>query len=354
MFKKILIVNIFGIGDVLFTTPLVSNIKSNFTDVFIGYVCNARAAAVLADNPKIDKIFIYERDEFNTLYKKSGIQFLKKMNSLLSAIRNEGFDVGLDLSLNGNVSFLMALAGIKRRIGFNYKNRSLWLTEKVNLDGYARKHVVEYYLELLARLGVPADQNRIELFSSRDDCAWAEQFFSDHKISPKDFPVCIIPGGGASWGKDAGYKRWPEKQFALLADKMVEKFSAKVILLGDQNEKELCRAVKEAMKSDCLDIAGETTIPQMAALLAKCKLAIANDGGPLHVAVAVGTKTVSIFGPVDEYVYGPYPKDNHTVIQKDIACRPCYRRFRLADCQHHHCINSLGVHEVFEKIKESL
>lgn len=353
-FKKILIVNIFGIGDVLFTTPLISNIKSKFPEVFIGYVCNSRAAAVLSNNPKVGKLFIYERDEFSDLYKKSKIQFLKKLNSFFGSIKSEGFDLGMDLSLNGNVSFLMMLAGIKRRIGFNYKNRSPWLTEKIELKGYSGKHVTEYYLSLLEKLDVPVVHRKLEFFPTQDDRAWAEKFLDDRKIAPKDFVVGAIPGGGASWGKDATCKRWPAKQYAILADKMVEKFSAKVILLGDQSEKELCRAVKEAMRSTPLDIAGATTIGQLAALLAKCKLVLVNDGGPLHVAVAAGTRTVSIFGPVDENVYGPYPKENHLVVKKDIACQPCYRRFRMADCPHHNCLNLLNAHEVFEKIKESL
>ena len=135
---------------------------------------------------------------------------------------------------------------------------------------------------------------------------------------------------------------------------MIEKSSVKIILMGDKNEKQLCRATAETMKAASLMIAGETTLGQTAALLAKCKLVVANDGGPLHMAVAVGAKTVSIFGPVDEDVYGPYPKGRHAVAAKSIACRPCYRRFRMVNCQHHSCLRLLEVDEVLKKIEEIL
>jgi len=99
---------------------------------------------------------------------------------------------------------------------------------------------------------------------------------------------------------------------------------------------------------------GKTSIGQFGALLSKCSLAIVNDGGPLHVAVAVGTRTVSIFGPVDEGVYGPYPNADHRVVKKEIPCRPCYRQFHRAICDHVSCLNDLGVEEVYQEVESAL
>ncbi len=92
----------------------------------------------------------------------------------------------------------------------------------------------------------------------------------------------------------------------------------------------------------------------MAALLQLCRLVIVNDGGPLHVAVAAGVKTASMFGPVDPVVYGPYPSLGHTIIQKGLACQPCYRQFRKASCDHLSCLRDLSVEEVFNKIERLL
>src|SRR3989344_7925031 len=326
--KKILIINTFGIGDVLFTTPLISNIKAHQPTTFIGYLANARTAPMLALSPKIDKVFVYERDEFNAVYRLSRGEFIQKFRKFLKSIQRERFDLAVDLSLNDNMSFLMWLIGIRKRIGFNYKNRSPFLSKKIKLEGYENKHVVEYYLELLADLGVPAQHKRLEIFIPETDHRWAEFVLQEHGPLKDKKVVIVIPGGGASWGKDAVYKRWPSEKYAKLADKIVENFGVAIILIGDKKEQDLCDAVARRMRHVCVNLCGKTSITQLAALSERCKAVVVNDGGPLHIAVAAGAKTVSIFGPVDDRVYGPYPRDKHIVITQDIACRPCYRRFR--------------------------
>ena len=91
---------------------------------------------------------------------------------------------------------------------------------------------------------------------------------------------------------------------------------------------------------------------QFAALLAKSSLVIVNEGGFLHVAVGLGILTVSFFGPQNEAIYGPYPKQGHVVVSKKIACRSRYRRFRVAQCSHHNCLKTLSVDDVLAQIQE--
>lgn len=352
--KKILIINIFGIGDVLFTTPLISNLKSAFPHIQIGYLCNRRTEPILKNNPKIDRVFVYERDEFNALYRDSKAAFIQRAFYLLRAVKNEKYDAAIDVSLNGSMSFLTWCAGIPQRIGFNYKNRSLFLSQKIPLEGYEGKHVVQYYLGILKELGLRVDNRPMEFFISPQDTKWADDFFETRGIAKQKNIVGLIPGGGASWGRDATSKRWPAPHYAKLADKIVEKFKAPIILMGDVGERDLCQQVALGMKNSCVSVAGETSLAQFAALASKCALVVANDGGPLHVAVAAGAKTVSIFGPVDQEVYGPFPQEGHGVVTKDLACRPCYRYFRRARCSHISCLNQITVEDVFRKVEELL
>ncbi|HQP10832.1 MAG TPA: glycosyltransferase family 9 protein, partial [Candidatus Omnitrophota bacterium] len=299
--KKILIINIFGLGDVLFTTPVISNIKSNYPDAYIGYICNRRCALLLGQNTKVNRFFIYERDDFREIYKASKIAFIRKFRSFLREVKNEKFDLVLDVSLSRGTSFLAWLIGIKQRVGFNYKRRGLFLNQQIPLKGYENKHVVEYYLELLRGLGAVIGSRELELPLGKDDLDWAERFISSHAQLSNGNPVIgLVPGGGASWGAESFYKRWPAPKYAKLADKLIEKFSATIILMGDQSELDLCKRVSEAMSHRPIMACGQTNISQFAALARKCSLMIVNDGGPLHVAVAAGTRTVSIFGPVDE------------------------------------------------------
>ncbi len=351
---KILIINPFGIGDVLFTTPLISNLKNHWPDCWIGYLANRRTAVFLSGYPKVDRVFVYERDAFLETYHRSKGAFIREMNQFAQTLRQERFDCVIDLSLNSSFNFLTWFLGIKKRIGFNYKNRSYFLTTKIALKGYEGRHVVEYYLSLLEPLGLTIRTRQLELPVKKEEEGWADAVLAQSGISSKRLLVGLIPGGGASWGKDATYKRWPAEKYAKLADKIVEKFSATIILMGDSNEEELCHRVAGLMTGPSIQFCGKTTIGQCAALLKRCQLNVVNDGGPLHIAVAVGAKTISIFGPVDDQVYGPYPLDQHLVVKNDIACRPCYRRFRMARCSHHNCLTNINVEDVFRKVEQLL
>ncbi len=354
-FKKILVVNIFGIGDVLFTTPLLANLKRQFPDVSIGYLANRRSAAVIENNPHIDRVFVYERDEFKNLYNHSKMQFLNRVFDFFREIKQEGYDVAIDLSLNSFFPVFAFAAGIKHRVGFNYRNRGFFLTQKTELRGYEGKHVVEFYLDFLKSLNIPVEVRALELPVTAQDRQWAQEFFKTNGLKPNDTVIGVFPGGGGSWGTQAKFKRWPPESYAKLADKLIEKSKAKIILIGDKSENELCDKVLKNMRQKAVNACGETSLGQLAALLVSCRVNVLNDGGPLHIAVAAGAKTVSIFGPVDENVYGPYPQNGpHKVVTRDLPCRPCYRQFRMARCEHLSCLNGITVEEVLTAVEKVL
>ncbi len=307
--KKILIINPFGIGDVLFTIPGLRNLRQAYPQARIVYIANRRTAPMLNSNPHVNQVHVYERDEFYALYQTDKLGFLRKWVDFLNTIRREQFDAVFDFSLSNSWGFLMAMCGIPRRFGFNYRGRGQMLTHKIVLRGYDNKHVVEYYLDLLDLAGVPVLDRHMELIVPASARQWVQEWLVNNGIDAQKPLIAVIPGGGASWGNAAKYKRWPAEKY-------------------------------------------QTSIMQMAALLRLCRLAIVNDGGPLHMCVAAGVPTVSIFGPVDPRVYGPYSMDEgvHQVVQKNLACQPCYRRFRMAACSHMSCLNTLDTDAVYRKV----
>ncbi len=345
-FKKILIINPYGIGDVLFTTPVISNLRMAYPKAIIAYLANRRTADFLKFNPDIARVFVYERDEFVGHY--------QKYFELFNSIKQQGFEVAFDFSLNSTFGFLSAACGIKKRVGFDYRKRGRFLTDRVPLLGLEEKHVVEYYLDLLRLIQIPVKTKQMKLNVPSKDIQWAQEWINSHKIDPAKPLIAVLPGGGASWGKAARFKRWAPLNYAHLIDKIIENFDAAIILMGDSKEEELCREVVSLAHFPVHFAVGETSLLGLAALLMRCQGAILNDGGPLHVAGAVGVKTVSIFGPVDPQVYGPYPAANHTVVQKLLPCQPCYRRFRQARCGHISCLRDLSVEEVYRKAQNIL
>lgn len=347
---NILIINPFGIGDCLFATPLIRTIKDAFPKAKLGFLCNKRTAPLLRNNPFIDQIFIYERDDFKRLQSVSWFKWFKEFNSFIRQIKKGGFDLAIDLSLTSNFGFFLWLAGIKIRIGYNYKNRGWLLTDSIKLEGYEGRHIVEYYNALLSLIKVEPKYKKPELCLDKDDRAFADKIFEDNNIDKARPIIAIAPGGGASWGKEAYLKYWPAESYKALIHKILDKYKATVIILGDLSDKELF------FVPHSIDLRGQTTLGQSAALIHKADLFIGNDGGLLHMAVGLNKKTVSFFGPVDPQVYGSYPPDEkqHIVLRRNLECSPCYQKFRLNPClRNRECLEKIDVEEVL-KVMEAL
>lgn len=354
--ERVLIVNPFGIGDVLFSTPLVASIRKAYPASFIGYLCNRRTQPLVSSNPYINTVFVFEKDEYMLLWRDSKIGCIKRFISLLRSIKRCRFEVLIDLSLGDRYSLVLYLLGIRKRLGFNYKNRGRFLTDRVECCGYTDRHIVEYYAMLLKLLNMDLTDNTPRFFLKDEDVKWAEMFLEGQGIRETDLLIAVVPSSGRSWGKDSYLKRWNYCEFAKVCSMLIERHNAKVMLLGDTDDAKICNQVAELIGHSVLNFSGKTTLCEFASLVAKSSLVITNDGGPLHIAVGVGAKTVSIFGPVDERIYGPYPPGpNHIVIKKDLPCRPCYRNFKMPECLRDiECIRTITADEVFQAAKRLL
>jgi lipopolysaccharide heptosyltransferase II len=351
---KVLIINPFGIGDVIFSTPLVQALRESYPDGFIGYVCNRRAHEVLKSNPNLNKIYIYEKDEYRSAWDRSKISCLKMMRDFFADIRKERFDIVIDLSLSYQYSLISKFIGIRRRLGFNYRNRGKFLTNKIDIDGFHEKHVIEYYRDMLGLLGIdPKGFARTpKVYLTDKDIAWADEFLKANGAREGELLVGVIPGCGASWGADASHRRWGRESFAKVCDGLAEFYGAKVMLLGDIHETEICDEMQNMLKHKAIISCGKTNLRNFLGLISKCSLIITNDGGPLHMAVGMGIKTISVFGPVDENIYGPYPRsENHIVISKTkMPCRPCYKKFKHNVCKERPCLKTIGPEEVLSAV----
>ncbi|MDO8488776.1 MAG: glycosyltransferase family 9 protein [Candidatus Omnitrophota bacterium] len=361
--------------------PVVKALKDRYPDCFIGYWCNERVGELLAGNPGINKAFPLSRGDIKRVYK--GLKGGAALISLIGQIRRERFDIAFDFSLDSRYGLWSKLAGIKKRVGFDYKGRGRFLTDKVRLAGYSGRHVVEYNLDLLRIIDIDtsspgldkADNSRTgrgcapySLEVSEENHIKARNILKEYGAAATDLLIGVAPGGGASWGKDAVYKQWPAEKFAEVANKVAKKLNAKVVLLGSAEEKPLAEIVEKMGQTQSahdrrdgsdpifpiIDLTGKLSLKELAAVISELKILICNDGGPLHMAAALGVKTVSMFGPVDEKVYGPYPPDaKHIVVKKDLPCRPCYKDFKFTSCLNNRkCLEEITVDEVFEKAKQ--
>ncbi|MBI2095705.1 MAG: glycosyltransferase family 9 protein [Candidatus Omnitrophica bacterium] len=342
--KKILVINPFGIGDVIFTMTAVEALRSAVPQARVDFLCNERTRDLARLNASIDQTFVFSRDEFRGDLARGPFVFLRKLGGFLSLLRRQGYDTAFDFSLGREVGFFAWLIGIPKRIGFDFKGRGNFLTHRKKIEGYEGKHAVEWQLSLLESFGIPCRRvsARLPLRISAEARRAAEAFLGDRGILEGDTVLAVAPGGGKSWGKDAVYKQWGADRFAEAIGETLKRRPAKAVLLGAAEEKALLSEVASRLGVSA-PVAAGAPLETVCAILLRSTALFCNDGGLLHLANALGVKTVSVFGPVDPRVYGPYGNQApHEALVEDVPCRPCYRRFHFPPCRYERrCLDRL-------------
>ena len=355
--RRILIVNPFGIGDVLFSTPLIRAIRRAFPAAYVAYLGNRRTEEILRRNPHLDALFIYEKDEVVALWNRHKLHALRLMASLFRQIRRSRFDVAIDLSLGERYSFLLALFGVPRRIGFDFRRRGRFLSHRFVINGFQDRYVVNYYAELLGMLGIRQRDGALELAINEEDRQDAQQRLGTLGIRDGHRLIGWVPAGGVSWGIQANFRRWSKEGFIQVGRALGRQPDTMLLIFGEPQDHAVCAQIAQAIGAKAVDLSSQTTLGQFISLIARCALVITNDGGPVHIAASQGVRTVSIFGPVDAHVYGPYPRTDghHVVYREDLPCRPCYHQFKLPPCPYERaCLTTISPDDVLEACEAAL
>ena len=345
---KILFVNPFGIGDLLFTTPLARALKKRGHTVY--YWCNKRTQGIIRHNDAVSGFFALSRGDLKKEFRSSPLGAAGKFLSLARSLKKERFDTALDFSLDSRYSLLLRLLGVRKLAGFDYKGRGRFLTHPVKMNGFHSRHMIDYYGMLLKYADEGAlSSGETELFTGDEEMSWADGFLKEQGVGYKETVIGIAPGGGGSWGTDAYRKQWPKEKFAAVAGSLVVKYGLKIILFGSEEDEVICSFIGSRVKKNIINTCGVLNIERFAELLKRCLVLITNDGGPLHMACALGVKTISIFGPVSELVYGPSGRSGEDiVVTGDADCRPCYRHFRYPVCEDRICLKNIEPSRVLE------
>jgi lipopolysaccharide heptosyltransferase II len=336
--KRILIFNVNWLGDVLFSSATIRNIRRNYPDSYIACVIPSRCYPILKGNPYLDEVIIFDEQD-----RHKGM--LEKLN-FVSLLKKKEFDTVFLLHRSFSRALLCRLAGIKQRIGHYTKKRAFLLTKKIIPPKKDSLHRIDYYLDVIEKAGLRVEDRYLDFYFSPNDEEQVNNFFKKNLIEPQDLVVAINPGG--NWMP----KRWPLDYWALLADKLISQIGAKVIITGSISDLLLASQIKDAMRQAPLIACGVFNIKQLGALAAKVGLFISSDTGPLHIANAVGAKKIiAIFGPTAQSITGPYPSTNVVTLQKDIGCLiPCYK----VHCPLNRCMRAITPEDVLTQVKQAL
>lgn len=334
--KRILIFNVNWLGDVLFSTAAIRNIRRNYPDSFIACVIPGRCEPVLKDNPRLDEIIIFDE-------KGRHKGFLAQMD-FIRALKAKRFDMVFLLHRSFSRALICRLAGIPERIGYHTKKRGFLLTKKITAPGKDTLHRIDYYLNVIEKAGLKVEDRHPEFFIKDEDSDFVNNFLHARGIMPGELLAVMNPGG--NWLP----KRWPYGYWAALGDRLIGEFKARVVITGSRDDSRLAGRIKESMKEEPVMAGGELNIKQLAALCKKADLFISADTGPLHIANAAGAKRIiALFGPTSPEITGPYPAENSVILRKDAGCKiPCYE----AHCKDNRCMKAITVEEVLTQVKK--
>ena len=341
---KILVRGTNWIGDAVMSVPALRELRRIFADARITLHTRSWADGLFRDVDFIDELVTFDRHKWKIKDVYDNTQFLKE----------DGYDLAVLLPNSFESALTSFLTRIPRRIGYNKDIRGLLLTDPIAVPEWKnRRHEVYYYLNLigevekrvLGRETVGISEPNISLEISDERRSAANGFLVKSAIDILRPTVAL--GIGST---NSAAKRWPSGYFAKLSDVLHLELNANVILLGSKEDSEVADRVIAASNQKPIDLTGKTDIAEAAALLSVVDLLISNDMGLAHIAPAVGTETIAIFGPTNPETTRPF-SERAEIIRKHVECSPCM----LRDCPiDHRCMTWVTVEEVFEAAKLKL
>lgn len=336
-FKRILIVEVNWLGDVLFSTAAIKAIKDKYPESFLACMVVGRCSQILEDNPSVDEVIVFDE-------KSSHKSLFSKVKFIVS-LRKENFDTVFLFHRSFTRVAVCYLAGIKRRIGYYRKKTGFLLTDKFEIPDNSL-HRAEYFINLINKTGIESKDKRYEFFINSKAVDRVVDLLAKFGITREDNYIVINPGG--NWNP----KRWPVEYYAQLADRISQSPGMKIVVSGAKKDISLSQRINSKMKNEAIILAGETNLKELGALLKGARVVISADSGPMHLAAALGVPVVAIFGPTSPQITGPYnPQAEHIILQKDVGCPvPCYE----VSCADNKCMKAVTVDEVFKAVKKIL
>jgi len=340
-YKNILVVQTAFPGDIVLTTPLFRCLKKLFPKGRLTVVTTPQGCELLRDAKEIDSLVPYD--------KKGSDRGILKLLHLIRRLRNEGFDLCISPHRSFRTSLMIYGTGATERVGFRDSSLSFLYNRKVIKD--TGLHEVERVLSLLAAIGgrISDSDKHPYLEISREARNKAKKIFDEAGISPNDTVIGVAPG--SVWAT----KRWTPEGYAPLIDRLMERYDAKVILLGSQSDKDAGDMIMSLAKNRPVDLIGRTPLCDLTAVIDRCRVLIGNDSAPGHIASARLVPVVSIFGPtVPSFGYYPYGKDV-VIIEKKLPCRPCHHHGpNTCPDGHFKCMSDITVDDVMAGVDSLL
>jgi len=336
--QSILVVRTAYLGDVVMTLPMLRPLRQRFHDATLSFLTSPGARPLLENNPYVDEIITYAPFWF---YPSK----LRDYWALIRRLRKRRFD--LVIEVRGDIREILALVAPLRaryKVGYDVGGGGYLLTHVVPYPEL--KHKVEYHLDIARYLGCDVDGEMdwgIRLTEGERERV--RGILRETGI-PRSF-VCVHPGGRLP------LKRWGGENFSRLCDRITQDLGLAVVLLGSPDERSLVAQISAGMRTRPFCLAGQLSLRELAGVLSEAALFVGNDSAPMHIAAAIRTPTVAIFGPSKSVETRPYG-DTHQVVEKPVTCRSECDESHCRNREHHACLKSITPDDVVRVVETSM
>ena len=337
--ERILVKGTNWVGDTIISFPAVSALRHLYPKARIHVLVRANLAELWRAHPSVDEVIPYDMP--------SGAGRIFGELQIARLIQEKAIDLAVIFPRSFSSALMVFLGGVPQRIGYKGEGRGLLLTERIACNSeLLRRHRMYYYLHLIEQLGRYPFPPLPSISLNGTQAKWADTFLSQSGLQGK---VLVGLNPGATYGEA---KCWPPERFAELGRRLIKDQGAAILIFGSSraHEGELNVGIAEGIGEGCLNLTGETSLWQLAALLRHCRLLVSNDTGTMHVAAAVGTRVVAIFGATDPRTTSPLG-EGHVVIRREVSCSPCLKRVCPED---HRCMELIRVTNVLEAVQKGL
>ena len=358
--RRILVIRLDLIGDLVLSLTVVRALKRTYPEAEIDLLALPASAKVASYDPNLSEIITYDPNIWRRPKALFQLKNWREVSALRQKLRARHYDLAVSVYANW-AAILAVLSGARRRVGYGPEGYPGFMTDSVpgGIPGRWRhwapldnKHEVDYCLALAQAAGAtltPADRIP-RLYVDEKTRAEVDQLLLHAGLQPhKPLIVCHINSNNGQ------SKRWPIPYWATLIDRLIHQEGAQVVLTGAPGDMPQIDQVTSRMHERAINLAGKTSLTQLAALLQRADLLISGDSGPLHMGVACGTPIIGIYGPTNPSLGGPVSPDA-TVLRSGIWCSPCYNARDTADCPFYttQCMKNILPSQVFAIVQTKL
>ena len=337
-YQNILLIKMSALGDVMHALPCAAALRELYPKAKITWIVHPQFSTFIPESPIVDEVIYFDKKAFSKMSLRDKLREIFHMRNML---RSKKFDLVLDLQGLFKSAVIAWLTGCPNRYGYNDMREGSWVVSKPVHGNNDHGHIVQQYLDVIRFLGSKVKEPDFPMPALNEEKKkMQELLLSAFGDKDNEKFVAIVPGAG--WIT----KEWPVEYFIDLSERLIEK-GKYIVLIGSTAEIDKGKKISAALpKERVLNLINKTNLKELAALMGNVGLCIGGDTGPVHIAAAMGTRIIALFGASSGHRAGPYGK-RVTIISTDEKCAPCFKR----KCPlHKNCMERIQVAQIMQYV----